>query len=61
MRLALSFGNEHLGGGASGQHGLVGIFDEPVELAQREFPRLALPGKVRSYGLAESKGSVSSY
>ena len=56
MRLALSFGNERLGGGASGQHGLVGIFDEPVELAQREFPRLPLPGKVRSYGLGRIEG-----
>ena len=55
MRLALSFGNERLGGGASGQHGLVGIFDEPVELAQREFPRLALPGKVRSAGMFAKK------
>lgn len=56
MRLALSFGNERFGGGASCQHGLVGIFDEPVELAQREFPRLALPGKVRSYGLGRIEG-----
>lgn len=56
VRLALSFGNERLGGGASGQHGLVGIFDEPVELAQREFPRLALLGKVRSYGLGRIEG-----
>ena len=56
MRLALAFGNERLGGGASGQHGLVGIFDEPVELAQCEFPRLALPGKVRPYGLGRIEG-----
>ena len=49
-------GNERRGGGASGQHGLVGIFDESVELAQREFPRLALPGKVRSYGLGRIEG-----
>lgn len=56
MRLALSFGNERLGGGASGQHGLVGIFDESVELAQCEFPRLAFPGKVRSYGLGRIEG-----
>ena len=56
VRLALSFGNERLGSGAPGQHGLVGVFDEPVELAQRELSRLALPGKVRSYGLGRIEG-----
>lgn len=56
MRLALAFGNERLGRSASRKHGLVGIFDEPVELAQREFSRLALPGKVRSYGLGRIEG-----
>lgn len=61
MRLALSFGNERLGGGASGQHGLVGIFDESVELAQCEFPAWRSQAKSVRMGLAESKGSVSSY
>ena len=56
MCLALAFGNERLGRSASRKHGLVGIFDEPVELAQREFPRLALPGKVRSHGFGRIEG-----
>lgn len=56
VRLALPFGNEHLGRGLPGEYDLVGIFDEPVELTQRELPGLALPRKVRSHGLGRIEG-----
>ena len=53
---ALAFGNERLGCSASRKHGLVGIFDEPVELAQRELPGLTLPGKISSHTLGRIEG-----
>jgi hypothetical protein len=54
--LALAFGNERLGRGASCEHGLVGIFDKPVEFTQRELPGLTLSGKIRSHGFGRIEG-----
>lgn len=60
MRLALSFGNERLGGGASGQHGLR-YTDGLAEPRPAWSPAPGAQAKSVRMGLAESKGSVNSY